>query len=496
MVSRAGLKPGLNENIFNQLKKRAKRMKPDDRLCCLLFDEMALTPHFDYNKKSDRIIGLVDNGISTQNKIADHVLVVMIRGIFKNYKQPISYTFCSGSTKRDDLCLLIRTLTKKLTSVGFTVLATVCDQGTSNVSAVNYLIEETRVAYLRNGKEMKYRTFEVDGNEIIPLFDVPHLLKGIRNNLLTKNLICTMEGEQKLAKWEHIVNFYENVPTYKGIKLVKKNTEYHCNPNKIPKMKGKFASQIFSQTVGVNMGYLADKGLLPKECQDTADIIIFFDELFDSMNGSFLNSSKRSGKQLLQPLTPSSLHNQIWRKAKQILKTMKFISKEGKVCVVPSISNWLLTIENMECLRNKLFYEYNLKSIWCRHFNEDPLENFFGSVRSHGYRNNSPSCAGFEAAFASLLVNNLSTSYSPGPNCEEDSCHIFKSISKLFFSKSTKSDEPIEVDFSHIYDNDFIEGQDRALKDNTTENEENDDIGEDHDQSQDKYPRKSKKVLL
>ncbi|CAH0731378.1 unnamed protein product, partial [Brenthis ino] len=249
-------------------------------------------------------------------------------------------------------------------------------------------------------------------------------------------------------------------------KTGKKITEYHCNPNKIPKINVKFASQIFSQTVGVNMGYLADKGLLPKECQDTADIIIFFDELFESMNGSFLNSSKRSGKQLLQPLTPSSLHNQIWRKAKQILKTMKFISKEGKVCVVASISNWLLTIENMECLRNKLFYEYNLKSIWCRHFNQDPLENFFGSGRSHGYRNNSPTCAGFEAAFASLLVNNLSTSYSPGSNCEEDSCHIFKSISKLFFSKSTKSDEPIEVNFRHIYDNDFIEEDNESQKEN------------------------------
>lgn len=33
------------------------------------------------------------------------------------------------------------------------------------------------------------------------------------------------------------------------------------------------------------------------------------------------------------------------------------------------------------------------------------------------------------------------------------------------------------------------EGQDRALKDNTTENEENDDIGEDYDQAQDKQPR-------
>ncbi|VVC94282.1 unnamed protein product [Leptidea sinapis] len=61
----------------------------------------------------------------------------------------------------------------------------------------------------------------------------------------------------------------------------------------------------------------SEKGLLPANCQETADIIIFFDELFDSMNGSYINSSKRSGKPLLKTLKPNSLHNQIWTKAKQ-----------------------------------------------------------------------------------------------------------------------------------------------------------------------------------
>ncbi|CAG9133867.1 unnamed protein product [Plutella xylostella] len=54
------------------------------------------------------------------------------------------------------------------------------------------------------------------------------------------------------------------------------------------------------------------------------------DELFDSMNGSYRNSSKKSGKLLLLPLTPQSMHNQHWVKSKTVLKTMKFISK-GKV---------------------------------------------------------------------------------------------------------------------------------------------------------------------
>lgn len=31
-------------------------------------------------------------------------------------------------------------------------------------------------------------SFEIGDNEIIPLFDPPHLIKGIRNNFLTKDL--------------------------------------------------------------------------------------------------------------------------------------------------------------------------------------------------------------------------------------------------------------------------------------------------------------------
>ncbi|CAG4981894.1 unnamed protein product [Colias eurytheme] len=87
---------------------------------------------------------------------------------------------------------------------------------------------------------------------------------------------------------------------------------------------------------------------------------------------------------------------------------------KGSSGTVPSINNWVKTIENMELLRDKLFYDYKIKSFWCRHLNQDPLENFCGSIRSHRFRINSPSCAAFEAAFASLLVNNMSSNYSRG----------------------------------------------------------------------------------
>lgn len=101
MISRASLKPGINKNIFEQLKRKVEKMKHNDRLCTLMFDEMALTPHFDYNQKKDRASGFVNHTGESSRKIADHVLVFMIRGITKNYKQPIYYSFCSGSTPKE-----------------------------------------------------------------------------------------------------------------------------------------------------------------------------------------------------------------------------------------------------------------------------------------------------------------------------------------------------------------------------------------------------------
>lgn len=52
-----------------------------------------------------------------------------------------------------------------------------------------------------------------------------------------------MDGTERVAKWDHILKLYENNPTYKGIRLIKKLTKNHCDPNKIPKMKVKHAFQ-------------------------------------------------------------------------------------------------------------------------------------------------------------------------------------------------------------------------------------------------------------
>ncbi|KAJ8720648.1 hypothetical protein PYW08_006113 [Mythimna loreyi] len=50
------------------------------------------------------------------------------------------------------------------------------------------------------------------------------------------------------------------------------------------------------------MGYLADNGILPAETMDTADFIIFMDNLFDSLNGSMKNSNDRATFGIIEPV--------------------------------------------------------------------------------------------------------------------------------------------------------------------------------------------------
>lgn len=261
LIARAGIKPGLNPNIFSLLTKRANKMTEHEKLCMVLFDEISLSPHFEYNRRKDATSGFVNHGYGAQRLIADHALVFMIRGVINNYKQPICYTFCSGTTPKYDLKKLINDVISTLQRCGLVVVATVCDQGATNVSAINDLIKDSREQIIKENKQHVNETFYVNGKEIVPLFDTPHLIKGIRNNLITKNLNCTMDGVEKTASWDHIQQMYEENPAYKGIRLIKNLTEAHVNPKKIRKMKVKFATQIFSRTVATNMGYLAGKYL-------------------------------------------------------------------------------------------------------------------------------------------------------------------------------------------------------------------------------------------
>lgn len=75
------------------MKHQVSKLKEIDRTCVLLFDEMALEPGLTYDKTNDIIFGFenYDDFDSTTVHFSDHVLVFMLHGIKKKWKQPIAY---------------------------------------------------------------------------------------------------------------------------------------------------------------------------------------------------------------------------------------------------------------------------------------------------------------------------------------------------------------------------------------------------------------------
>lgn len=83
-------------------------------------------------------------------------------------------------------------------------MATISDQGRTNEGAIKLLKTETKDAYIKRNGFYEIQLDENKTMKIVHIFDVPHLMKGIRNNLLTKDLVFCMDGNEGRAKWSHI----------------------------------------------------------------------------------------------------------------------------------------------------------------------------------------------------------------------------------------------------------------------------------------------------
>ncbi|KAF0683086.1 Uncharacterized protein FWK35_00037708, partial [Aphis craccivora] len=332
-----------------------------------VFDEISLSASLQYLEQYDKVIGFKDfGGQNRSSDFADKALVFMVRGSRKKFKQPVAFYLNNGNMDSTHLSTIIKEVIKAVQSTGLKVVSTICDQAPTNVAAINRLLKETNEKYTTEDKEVQGFGFEIGTQEIIPLYDVPHLLKGLRNNLVSKNLNFTYDDKQMIASWKHVIEFYE----------LDKN-QISC------------AAQVFSQRVGAIMKRLpvllntSSNQSLEKKVQstveDTGHLCLFIDNLFDSANG---NTSKPvTGKELRSAVTLNSVHWDFWRKALIVLQSMQYETKTKKV--IPSVVNWIKTIKGLQVLCKRLLND-GFKYVLLRNFNQDPIENFFGSIRSHG----------------------------------------------------------------------------------------------------------------
>ncbi|GFR93590.1 transposable element P transposase [Elysia marginata] len=141
---------------------------------------MSLKCSLNYNVERDYVEGLEDFGMACgrTEKAANHSTAFMARGLLAKWKQPFGYFLSHSTIKPAILHRVLMTAIEKLKSIDLTVKAVICDQGSNNCSVFRSLGVTPEKPYFQHLE-----------SEVLVIFDPPHLLKNIRNNLMKHSFL-------------------------------------------------------------------------------------------------------------------------------------------------------------------------------------------------------------------------------------------------------------------------------------------------------------------
>lgn len=396
---------GLNENLLKAIADKLCSSSELAKYCILCIDEISLKPLLSYSEKADKLIGTSDFSDSTlRSKISTHATVLMARGLFVNWKQPLCFWTVRDSFKTTELLQESQVCLPKLRECGFNIKGFVSDMGRNFWSHANRL-----------GVTPERPYFVVNDIRIPYIFDVPHLMKATRNCLSTYGI--EFNGEERTS-WEHIVKVYEKDLT-RNQRIAPKLTYAHVNPTNKEKMRVKYATQVISSTIAGALETYAEFNILPSSAMATSEFVAKFDCLFDLLNSCersredkpYTNAFKGEGYQL-DYLNEMSL---------LISSIEVFDSNERDVTNKFSfLRGWRITIGAVREIWNGVKDIDGVKSMYTRRLNQDPLENFFGEIRNSCGKNTTPTIPQFVAAYKNQLYKPLLKNRDGKGNCEVD----------------------------------------------------------------------------
>ncbi|XP_023721687.1 uncharacterized protein LOC111872233 [Cryptotermes secundus] len=433
MLNTVPFRTGINAHVFHALQQSLQKMSDGNHYCCLMFDEMSIRENLHFNQKFDCIEGFEDCGSWGRTcNIANHALVFMIRGLRREWKQPVAYYFTRGSTKAEVIVQCLEEVLDACQNIGLKVVTTVCDMGANNVKALKLL-----------GATKRKPLFRFHNQEIATVYDPSHLLKSTRNLFLKHDVQFKSELLDSqlplIAKWDHILKLYEfdrSIPIRRLIKF----TDANLNPTGQSAMKVQLAAHVMSHTVAAGLNALVDTGYFGSEYMATAVFVKEVDNLIDSFNSGM---RVRPEKTLRYPLSDKSPHIKHWKKASMGIKSWIFL-KDGKPAFLhppPSQNGWLVDItaaQHVWRTLKKAGFEY----FHTKNLNQDPLENTFGAIRSCCGSNNDPTVGQFVDALKTSIISGFDVVGVCESNCEDDGAALLDNLQSFLREPDAASQKP------------------------------------------------------
>ena len=431
--------PGIQNSSLRVMKQKSTEMRLQDRVCMLMFDEMSLTEEFCYDQKADRVYGCHSK-----------VQVAMAVGLVGTaWRQPIYYHFDTNIDKD-----LINSLIIQLEEHGYPVYATCCDMGGSNYGLMgkgqlNVGWREPKKPYFANPFD-KHRNVHF-------FYDVPHLMKLIRNNLIDHEIRTPYGMVSKEPLWE-LVNYQEGV-----FKTAYKITQKHLTVSGNERMKVKMAVHLLSNTVGLALEHLKLEGKLKSDqCLATSDLILLSNRWFDVFNVSVPGNSPFTGNldQMVILITMIEVMKEscipVWSAKKNCWVDRFFPFQHGIILSSLSLIN----------LFKQLKKEFNIDYLLTRRINQDPLEHLFGVIRQMGGQYDHPNSLSFKYRMRNYIIGKRSALTSSKPNTEcADPCRKLCESDKNTVKMFNLFSSPIRPGIAHCSTQDVVSEEPVAVED-------------------------------
>ena len=271
-------------------------VKPDQRDCIIILDEMALKAQTLVEKKSGRIVGNVDHGCiqgEANENTANHVLAVMVVGLKEQWQYPIAY-FLTNSINADIQAQIIWESIQFLTESYLDVHAVIFDGTSKNLTTADRL--GCKISSKFDGS-FKHPCREE--GDIYIILDACHMIKLARNALADIGIIKDLHNDT--IKWDYIVKLHQVQAKYilhLGNKLKGHHIKWQNHKMKVRSCCSNFKHFCCSS----NKFLVIHKTPGFENSAATTNFIQKMNDIFD-----ILNSTNKFGKATKKPVTKENI---------------------------------------------------------------------------------------------------------------------------------------------------------------------------------------------
>jgi len=243
-IGPSNLKEGFTQLIKRRLEEEIKQLKPAEKFCTIMFDEMSIKPQVKFVRQVGRVIGKATLWNRKKHEcapLANRLLCFVVTGLSTHYRIPVSYFLTRDLDGAQQLEVLKDTISK-LEEIGFKVVRAVCDCISFNV-----------------------KTFlELCGNEIQPFiphpcdpsrllyisFDPCHVIKNLRNQFMDKKRAWINCGKRINSDPIRILYAMQKNNMVKLVRYLSRKMVY---PTPFEKMNVSRAVRLFSSEMSASL---------------------------------------------------------------------------------------------------------------------------------------------------------------------------------------------------------------------------------------------------